>query len=142
MPNSADAQPQNTQSTARLRDLIAQLQPADYRLDLGGGWTVGFALAHLAFWDARHAAALDRFHRSGLLPAEDRFANPGLEALIEVCATPTIGALALQAAAALDTEIGRLSAAQRDAVRDAGFAHLLDRWPHREEHRVQIESAR
>ena len=42
----------NVEATAALGDLIASLSPEDLAADLGEGWTVPMALAHLAFWDS------------------------------------------------------------------------------------------
>ena len=43
----------NAEATNRLQALVARLEETDLARSLGGGWTVRFALAHLAFWDAR-----------------------------------------------------------------------------------------
>ena len=43
----------NAEATNRLRDVVGRLGQKDLERSLGGGWTVGFALVHLAFWDAR-----------------------------------------------------------------------------------------
>ena len=50
----------NRASTERLRALVAGLEAAELARPLGGGWTVGFALAHLAFWDQRQRVAIAR----------------------------------------------------------------------------------
>ncbi len=49
----------NAAATERLRALVARLAPPDLGCALGGGWTVAFALCHLAFWDARAVRAAE-----------------------------------------------------------------------------------
>ncbi len=41
----------NDESRERLARLVAALTPARLRVDLGQGWTVSSALAHMGFWD-------------------------------------------------------------------------------------------
>lgn len=41
----------NDQSRERLARLVATLTPARLAVDLGEGWTVASALAHMGFWD-------------------------------------------------------------------------------------------
>src|SRR5436190_12388521 len=52
---------QNEIERDRLATLVAKLSDEDLAHDLGGGWTVGVALAHLAFWDERAALLLERY---------------------------------------------------------------------------------
>jgi len=47
----ADAIGANARSVDRLRQLVDRLDDRAMGRDLGEGWTVGVALAHLAFWD-------------------------------------------------------------------------------------------
>ena len=141
MTSLNDVHAQNAASTQRLRDLVDQLRPEDYRIDLGGGWTIGIALAHLAFWDARQSAALHRMQQTGSLPAEDPAVNPAIEALGAVCQTPIIGAVAIDAANTLDRDLAQLSSEQHAALRDAGYPHLIERWSHRDEHAEQIHNS-
>ncbi len=56
----------NDEVTARLEALAARLTDDDLKRDLGGGWHVSVAFAHLAFWDRR----VEYMHR--------RWANEGI----------------------------------------------------------------
>ena len=53
----------NAEATRRLHALVARLEETDLERSLGGGWTVGFALVHLAFWDARQHFARQSYAR-------------------------------------------------------------------------------
>ena len=141
MPDSQRTHSANVDATDLLRDLVAALQPADYERDLGGGWTVGFALAHLAFWDARHIAALEWFVRDGAFPAEDPMANAELEALVPAIHSEVISEAAVRASEQLDEAVAALSAELRDQLEQARLSYVLDRSVHRNEHIAQINAA-
>ena len=107
----------------------------------GGNWTVGFALAHLAFWDARQVAALQRMARGEAFPAEDLATNAALEAIAAVFNPATIGQAAVSAARQLDAVVETLTAEQVNALTASGKSYAIDRAPHRLEHIRQIEEA-
>ncbi|MCY3923529.1 MAG: DinB family protein [Chloroflexi bacterium] len=129
----------NAESTQRLRRLVARLGDADLLHSLGGGWTVGFALAHLAFWDARQVAALQRFVRGEPFPLEDLATNAALESIAAAFDSTAVGEAAVAAADELDRIVERLSAEQIDALRESGKTYAIERAPHRNEHMRQIE---
>ena len=141
MPTSEDPTEGNAESTRRLRDLVARLSPEDINRDLGGGWTVGFALAHLAFWDARQVAALQRYANGHGFPSEDHAANAALESIAPAFDPHTVGQAAVRAAEDLDAAVERLTSEQSQDLRNAGLTYALERAPHRNEHRHQIEAA-
>ena len=58
----------NQAASARLVELAARLTEEDLGRDLGGGWTVQAALAHLAFWDRYAVAVLDGWVANGFQP--------------------------------------------------------------------------
>ena len=131
----------NTNSTDRLRDLVARLSADDIDRDLGGGWTVGFALAHLAFWDARQVAALQRMSQGEPFPSEDMATNAALERIAAAFNPVTIGEAAVHAAEQLDAAVAQLSAEQLQSLGNAGLSYAVERAPHRDEHLQQIEAA-
>ncbi len=132
---------QNSQSTERLAALVARLGADDLARSLGGGWTVGFALAHLAFWDARHVAALQRFAAGDGFPSEDYAANAALELIAGAFNPATVAEAALSAARQLDAVVDSLSATQRSELEEASLTYAIARAPHRDEHIQQIEGA-
>ena len=129
----------NSTSTERLTALVARLTPQDLQRSLGGDWTVAFALVHLAFWDARQVAALNRFANGHGFPAEDYATNATLEAIAAAFNPATLGAAAVTAAEQLDATVESLTSEQLDELRSAGLAYAVERAPHREEHMQQIE---
>jgi len=131
----------NAESTERLSALVGGLSAEDMQRSLGGGWTIGFALAHLAFWDARQVAALQRMSRGEAFPAEDLATNAALEAIAAAFNPKTIGQAAVGAAQQLDALVESLTAEQVNALTDSGRSYAIDRAPHREEHIRQIEQA-
>lgn len=138
----------NARATARLRALVAALPPEALATPLGG-WTVQVALGHLAFWEARQRAALER-HLAGAalgdgappaLEDSDAVVNDAVDALARRLDAAAAGALAVEAAEAMDALLER---APRDVV--AGLAagpqaSIVRRWRHREEHLDQIAPA-
>ena len=112
----------NAEETRRLGDLVARLDAADLARSLGGGWTVAFALAHLAFWDARQDAALRVHARGEPFPPEDEVTNAALELIAGSFGPEAVAAAAVEAAARLDATAIDLTAetAHRAARGGAG----------------------
>ena len=129
----------NAEATNRLRDVVGRLGQKDLERSLGDGWTVGFALVHLAFWDARQHLALQRFARGEGFPSEDVMTNATLESMASVFRADAAGDAAVWATEQLDATVRSLTDEQRSSLRDAGFEYAIKRWPHREEHLAQVE---
>ena len=129
----------NAEATRSLGELVAHLDDAALARSLGGGWTVSFALAHLAFWDARQDAALRGYARGEALPPEDEVTNAALETIAGSFGPRAVASVAVEAAGRLDATAMDLTAGQRAALREAGQEYAFRRWPHREEHIAQIE---
>lgn len=137
----------NAEATAALRTLVGSLGDTDLATDLGGGWTVSMALAHLAFWDGWHLARWHHAASTGLVappPVADEVsgrANEALEVTWRALAPDRAAALALDAATEVDALVAGLADASVDAARQAGGANLVERWPHRQDHIGQIRRA-
>ncbi|HEY5628489.1 MAG TPA: maleylpyruvate isomerase N-terminal domain-containing protein [Candidatus Limnocylindrales bacterium] len=137
----------NRAATADLRALVESLTDADLAVDLGEGWTVGMALAHLAFWDEWHVARW--LHAAGegeLAPpaADDVITNRANEALLSTWqALPARAAvrLVLDAADAADAYVADLADEAIDAARERGGSRWFERAPHRRDHIGQISHA-
>ena len=130
----------NAAATAQLRALVARLDAADIGRSVGGDWTVGLALAHLAFWDVRQDVALQRFGAGDEFPSEDVTTNATLVAMAPLFRSKAVGEIAVSAAERLDATLQGLTAEQRDSLREAGLGYAIDRWQHREEHLAQIDA--
>ena len=131
----------NAKSTERLCKLVATLDGSDLNRSLGEGWTVGFALIHLAFWDARQVAALQRFTDGEPFPSEDYATNATLSLIAPIFDLSAAGQAAVSAAQELDTMVESLTVEQLTALQDSGKSYAIDRAPHRDEHLQQIEEA-
>ncbi|MXY36614.1 MAG: hypothetical protein F4052_01195 [Dehalococcoidia bacterium] len=129
----------NARATTRLRDLVSRLDESALSRSLGGGWTVAFALVHLAFWDVRQDVALQRYMRDEF-PAEDATTNATLEAIAPLFDAGAAGDMAVQAAEQLDATLQALTGDQLESLRQEGVAYAIERWRHREDHVAQIEA--
>ena len=131
----------NAESTERIHSVVARLSDKDLNRSLGGGWTVGFALIHLAFWDARQVAALQRFKDGEAFPSEDYATNATLSLIAPIFDLSAAGQAAVSAAQELDTMVESLTVDQLTTLQDSGKSYAIDRAPHRDEHLQQIEEA-
>ncbi len=129
----------NARTTRRLRELVSRLDESAMSRSLGDGWTVAFALVHLAFWDVRQDVALQRYVRGDEFAAEDVTTNATLEAIAPLFDPATAGAVAVRAAEQLDATLESLTGEQLESLRREGFAYAIERWRHREDHVAQIE---
>jgi len=133
----------NAAVTARLEALVGRLSDADLRHDLGGGWTVSVALAHLAFWDRRIVYMLERWIRDGTphVELDDDVINNALEELLKAVEPRAAVRLAVESARAADAAIARVPDAIAAQLIAEDHAYLLRRAGHRGEHIEQIEAA-
>jgi hypothetical protein len=137
----------NKAATADLRALVETLSDADLAVDLGEGWTVSMALAHLAFWDEWHVARWVHAAEAGQLapPAADtEVTNRANEALVSTWrALPPRATvqLVLDAADAVDEYTADLADEALDAARERDGSRWFERFPHRRDHIDQISRA-
>jgi hypothetical protein len=137
----------NTAATAELRVLVAGLSDAELATDLGGGWTVSMALAHLAFWDEWHVARWLYAAASGELapPAADvvitNRANEALVTTWRALAGQAAVALMLDASDAADAYTADLDDEALDVAVERGGSRWFERSPHRRDHLDQINRA-
>jgi len=147
MPVDRSHEAANDRERARLAALL-KLSDADFGRDVGGGWTVGVALAHVAFWDRLALERAKLYQRSGTSGAVGPLVDPLNEALVHQWrALPPRAAAeeALAAAEAIDRAIAGMSDQQIEAYLarlEPGQPPLfLNRTGHRREHLDQIEAA-
>jgi hypothetical protein len=137
----------NAEVTAALGDLVGSLSAADLTADLGEGWTVSMALAHLAFWDSWHLARWEHAAASGAVappPVSEEISDRNNDALTETWRALDPGRaaeLALDAAARIDACVAALPDASIDAARAADSPNWVERRPHRADHLGQIRRA-
>jgi len=135
----------NDESRARLARLVETLTPAQLTLDLGEGWTVASALAHMGFWDRWQAerwqamlAGTWEADSDSVLAAE-HLANEALHPYWAGAGAADIPRLALEAAEKLDALIASAPDAIAQPLEDTPSAFLLHRHRHRGDHLDRIE---
>ena len=135
----------NDQSRERLAGLTTTLTPSQLEIDLGEGWTVASALAHLGFWDRWQAERWERMLSgdwsadSASVKAAEILANEALHAYLAGMAAADIPALALEAATRLDALVAGASDSLADQLQATPYAYMLHRDRHRNEHLDHIE---
>jgi len=132
----------NAAVTARLEALGNHLSDADLMRDLGGGWHMSVAFAHLAFWDRRVEYVLRRWTQEGVPHEEldDDVINHALEFQLVALEPRTAVRLCLEAAKAADAAIAGVPDAIAQQLIAEDHAYLLNRTGHRGEHIEQIEA--
>jgi hypothetical protein len=132
----------NEEVTARLEALAGRLSDADLLRDLGGGWHVSVAFAHLAFWDRRVEYMLTRWKDEGVPHEEldDDVVNHALEFQLVALEPRTAARLCIEAAKAANAAIASTPDAIANQLIAEDHAYLLNRSGHRGEHIEQIEA--
>jgi hypothetical protein len=122
---------------------VARLRDADLERPVGHGWTVATSLVHLAFWDLRAIALLDRFEREGVGPSpEDADAiNDALQGVAAVVPPRAAARLAVEAAERIDRRLETAADGVLEGIPAAGHPFNLTRHRHRLEHCEEIERA-
>jgi hypothetical protein len=139
---------ENRREYQRLQALVARLSDAELGRALDGGWTVAGVLGHLAFWDQRILALLDRWDRDGTPPAPGMldeadvdWINDASKPLLLALSPRRAAELAVTIAAATDARVAALPDDRVTANAAAGTPVNLVRAEHRREHLDQIEQA-
>jgi hypothetical protein len=133
----------NTAVTARLEALAARLTDEDLKRDLGGGWHISVAFAHLAFWDRRVEYMHTRWATEGIPHEEldDDVINHAIEPLLVALEPREAVRLCIEAAKAANAAIAACPDAIANQLIAEDHAYLLSRAGHRGEHIEQVEAA-
>lgn len=134
----------NRDAALRLRAFIESLTDEDLGRPLEDGWTVGAALAHLAYWDRRYAELLAHNQRGEWAPDEhDMITDVQNDALLpewRLLPPGAVRTLVTTSADRADTTIAGLPDDVVTRIVERGAIHLLRRSRHRYEHIEQIEA--
>ncbi len=133
---------ENAAERERLQALAGTLSDEELRRPIGNGWTVSAALAHMAFWDRRTLATLERWEREGVRVTPmnpDPINDAELPRWLE---TPPRQAVqeALAAAEAVDGKVESLAPELVEAIL-AQRPRAVIRAIHRRDHIDEIERA-
>ena len=136
---------QNELTRDSLATLVGRLSDDDLAHNLGDGWTVAVALAHLAFWDERAALLLERYAdgtpQHQIPDWYEDLLNQTLEPQWRALSPRAAAEGAVAAAEHVTSALRSLEddlCAQLEATEDG---YLLRRFNHRQEHIDQIEAA-
>ena len=132
----------NRAATDRIRALAGRLSDEEMRHPVGEHWTVGVALAHLAFWDRRVMYVLDRTEQDGKLfiPGIDIFVNDLSLPLWAAIPPREAARLAIESAAALDVRLEQFPPALLEQL-NAYNRRWVVRALHRNEHLDEVDAA-
>ena len=135
---------ENKKERGRLAALLAGLKEEDFDRRLPNGWTVGVALAHLAFWDLSQVHRLKRWLAQGPKPAPISSLDPDpvngpLAVLSESIPPREAARLAADAAREIDALVEGLTPAQAGELVKMGLERNLRRSVHRRSHLDKIE---
>lgn len=141
MPDLKTIVEENQNQRERLVSLMKALRESDYSRALPNGWTVGVALAHLAFWDLSQVARLKRWLQDDVKPSslDAEAVNGPLAALSEALPPKAVVKLAAGAAEAIDRLVEQLTPEQVETLLGMGLERNLRRSVHRQNHLDKIE---
>jgi hypothetical protein len=137
---------QNATSRNRLETLVHRLSEEDLARSTDYGWTVSALLAHLAFWDLRMSAILQRWQAEGLDPSPiDMMAvNDALKVICHAMEPRAAAKIALSAAEKIDGELDNLTAEQTKQMEEHAATtqtqFRMNRALHRDGHLNDIET--
>ena len=134
---------ENTRGRERLRALTNRITDEELSLILyAEGWTIAFALAHLAFWDQRRLVLIRKWKRQGVTPSpiDSDTTNDALLPFFLALPPREAANLAISTAEALDRELAELSPDLITAIKGLGDRHALNRATHSKTHLDEIEA--
>jgi hypothetical protein len=132
----------NRASTERIRALAARLTDEEMQHPVGEHWTVGIALAHLAWWDRRVMYVLDMTERDGKLfvPEIDIFVNDLSLPLWAAIPPRAAARIAIETAEELDRRLENYSPALLEEI-NAYNPRWVVRAMHRGGHLDEVDAA-
>jgi hypothetical protein len=132
----------NRASTERIRALAARLTDEEMQHPVGEHWTVGIALAHLAWWDRRVMYVLDMTERDGKLfvPEIDIFVNDLSLPLWAAIPPRAAARIAIETAEELDRRLENYSPALLEEINDYNPRWVV-RAMHRGAHLDEVDAA-
>ena len=132
----------NRASTHRIRALAASLTDEQMQHPVGEHWTVGIALAHLAWWDRRVMYVLDMTERNGelFIPEIDIVVNDLSLPLWAAVPPREAARIAIESAETLDQRLESYPPALLEAIY-AYNKRWVVRALHRGEHLDEVDAA-
>ncbi len=138
MPDYLD---ENEASRRKLREFCGHLSNADLTRTIAAGWTVSSLLAHLAFWDRRAAALLERWRSAGVeaSPVDSDAINEAAKPLCLAIEPRAAMDLCLSSAEQIDAAIREIDPELAKEIQAKAGNFRFNRGTHRMEHLDEIE---
>jgi hypothetical protein len=135
---------ENKRERERLKAFVEGASDEELSRPMPAGWTVAAVLAHLAFWDARALALMDKWDRGSEPSVVDH--EPGEIDWINDAAKPLCLALPPRTAALLAVQLAEETDRRVEALSDERLAQIIAIGPpfnlaranHRREHLDEI----
>jgi len=142
MPLDPNYNELNRESTERIKKLVANLTDEQLQTRVGEHWTVAIALVHLAFWDKRVLATLEKTAKNGTMTIVD------LDTVVNDLSLPiweTVPAkdavkLAIETAEELDSQLEKFPKDFLEEIYNHNKRFVV-RALHRNEHLDEVEAA-
>lgn len=136
---------ENNAERERLKTLVARLSDEELSRPMAAGWTVASVLAHMAFWDARALALMNKWEggiapsKSDWEPEDVDWLNDAAKPLCLALPPRTAAQLAVELAEETDRRVEALSDEMLARIMEVGQPFNLSRAEHRREHLDDIE---
>ncbi len=133
----------NAASRRKLEALVAGLTDRDLAQPVQHGWNVGGILAHLAFYDYRVIALLERWKAGAIGPSPHDVdaVNDAQKPLFNAVAPAELRRMVVEAACAVDSAIDTLDPGFLTRIEVDGTVVRLSRVMHRQHHLEQLHRA-
>ncbi len=135
---------ENRSELERLKSLVERLSPEDYARELGFGWTVGMAFAHLAYWDQFAVIVHERWQKQGFVPiatGEADLINDAALPMFRLLPWNVLKEEVVAAAERADHAASLVGSELAAQVIAGGRDRLINRYVHRRMHLDDIERA-
>jgi hypothetical protein len=137
---------ENARERERMRGLVEGLDEDGLRLSVNEYWTVAGVLGHIAFWDARVLALIDKMERGDPFTDDDTepedvdWINDASRPLIHAVPPIELARLALEIAGETDARVATVPV-ERTYPADPASPIYAVRASHRGEHLDDVEAA-
>ena len=141
-----DFKEDNKVQNDRLNSILDKLSPAQWSQDIGGGWSIGTMMCHLAFWDQMTSVRLRLWKDKGrlsVIPDEDNI-NSINDSMRLICGAIDYerGKMLVKLSAdEIDSLARSLTPGQLTELESTGRERWFKRSLHRRHHLERIERA-
>ncbi|MCE9598777.1 MAG: maleylpyruvate isomerase N-terminal domain-containing protein [Spirochaetia bacterium] len=136
---------ENKNQNERFRRLLNRLDSTQWQRDIGGGWTTGTMICHLAFWEKMTSFRLKKWIETGTLaavPDADNILaiNDSVRDVSTAIGFEAGSKLAIQAMDEIDGLVAGLDESRLAELEKTGRERWFKRSLHRDTHLTRIEN--